>query len=156
MNNIIFPFFILASIILSSCNQSHSNHDGHQNHDNHHNHLHAIGQSDELPKINLQDGNSWKVPAHMHLVIKQMQQTSLNPNISIEQKALSLEAQIDELTSNCTMAGEAHDELHKILHPLIDAVEQMSEADAENQMQGFKLVMALLELYDLNFILDED
>jgi hypothetical protein len=156
MKNLIFFFFTLMSLTFISCNQSYNNHDSQHKHDSQDHHHHEIDHHDELPVISLQDGNPWKVPSHMHLVIKQMQQISMDANISMAQKAISLDAQINELTSNCTMVGEAHDELHKILLPLIDAVEQMSGADAQTSKSGFNLVLDLLELYDINFILGED
>ena len=34
---------------------------------------------------------------------------------------------IDSLTSNCTMQGQAHDELHKWLVPYIETVNEFSE-----------------------------
>lgn len=48
--------------------------------------------------------------------------------ISLSEK---LKNNIDLLTSNCTMKGQAHDELHKWLLPYIDSVKELSEAKDE-------------------------
>ena len=50
-------------------------------------------------------------------------------------KSLSekLQSNIDLLTSNCTMKGKAHDELHKWLLPYIDLVKELSEAKDETE-----------------------
>jgi hypothetical protein len=59
-------------------------------------------------------------------------------------KSLSekLKTNIDLLTSNCTMKGKAHDELHKWLLPYIDFVKELSEAkdetEAEKQFQNIQ------------------
>ncbi len=42
-------------------------------------------------------------------------------------------AGFDLLTSNCTMKGKAHDELHKWLLPYIDMVKELSEAKDETE-----------------------
>ena len=59
--------------------------------------------------------------------------------ISLSEK---LKNNIDLLTSNCTMKGQAHDELHKWLLPYIDLVNAFSEAksgaDSEKLFQDVK------------------
>ncbi len=52
-----------------------------------------------------------------------------------EYKTLSenLQKNVDLLTSNCTMKGKAHDELHKWLLPYIDLVKELSEAKDETK-----------------------
>ena len=56
----------------------------------------------------------------------------------VEQKdynslSVKLQSNIDLLTSNCTMKGKAHDELHKWLLPYIDLVKELSESKDENE-----------------------
>jgi hypothetical protein len=50
-------------------------------------------------------------------------------------KSLSnkLQSNIDLLTSNCTMKGKAHDELHKWLLPYMDMVKELSNAKDETE-----------------------
>jgi hypothetical protein len=42
---------------------------------------------------------------------------------------------VDLLTSNCTMKGQAHDELHKWLLPYIDLVNKLSETKEQSQAE---------------------
>ena len=55
--------------------------------------------------------------------------------ILTEYKTISenLQKNVDLLTSNCTMKGKSHDELHKWLLPYIDLVKELSEAKDETK-----------------------
>jgi hypothetical protein len=57
--------------------------------------------------------------------------------------ANKLKSNIDLLTSNCTMKGEAHDELHKWLVPYIELVDKFSKEKSKNQFieiqESFKI-----------------
>ncbi|HOY40859.1 MAG TPA: hypothetical protein PLX60_03285 [Chitinophagales bacterium] len=106
--------------------------------ENHHN--------DESEAIELNNGEKWKVDANMITHIHNMENDIISFT-EIEQKnykSLSekLQSNIDLLTSNCTMKGKAHDELHKWLLPYIDLVKELSEAkdetEAEKQFQNIQ------------------
>lgn len=47
--------------------------------------------------------------------------------------AEKLQSNIELLTSNCTMEGQAHDELHKWLLPYIDMVNELSAAKDDTE-----------------------
>jgi len=91
----------------------------------------------EIQTIELNNGEKWKVDANMISHIRNME----NDVISFakvekkDYKSLSekLQTNIDLLTSNCTMKGKAHDELHKWLLPYIDLVKELSEAKVETE-----------------------
>jgi hypothetical protein len=93
--------------------------------------------SHKTQTIELNNGEKWKVDSNMIIHIRNME----NDVISIaklEQKdykslAKKLQSNIDLLTSNCTMEGTAHDELHKWLLPYIDMVNQLSEIKNETE-----------------------
>jgi hypothetical protein len=92
---------------------------------------------DESEAIELNNGEKWKVDANMLVHIRNME----NDVISFENqeqkdyKSLGqkLQSNIDLLTSNCTMKGKAHDELHKWLLPYIDIIKELSEAKDETE-----------------------
>lgn len=97
-------------------------------------------------EIQLNQGQKWKVDAEMLSIIRTMENdvasfkgSELAEYISLSEK---LKNNIDLLTSNCTMKGQAHDELHKWLLPYIDLVNAFSEAkigaDAEKMFQDVK------------------
>lgn len=89
----------------------------------------AFHEHDEESIISLNGDAKWKVAPAMLIIIRKME----NDIQSFDQEEYTeitekLEANIDELTSNCTMEGQAHDELHKWLLPYIDLVEELSKA----------------------------
>ena len=93
--------------------------------------------SDEMQTIELNNGEKWKVDANMITHIRNMENDVIS-FAKVEQKdykSLSekLQSNIDLLTSNCTMKGKAHDELHKWLLPYIDLVKELSEAKDETE-----------------------
>jgi hypothetical protein len=95
--------------------------------------------NEESEAIKLNNGEKWKVDANMITHIRNME----NDVISFakvepkDYKALSakLQSNIDLLTSNCTMEGKAHDELHKWLLPYIDLVNELAEAKEETKAE---------------------
>lgn len=92
-------------------------------HESHHEHSESIV---------LNNGSKWKVDEPMMEVILKME-GDVNTFMTSENKdykafQVSLQADIDNLTSNCTMKGQAHDELHKWLLPYIDMVELLKNA----------------------------
>lgn len=100
----------------------------------------------EIQTIELNNGKKWKVDANMITHIHNMENDVIS-FVKVEQKdykslSKKLQSNIDLLTSNCTMRGKAHDELHKWLLPYIDLVTELSEAkdetEAEKQFQNIQ------------------
>ncbi len=93
--------------------------------------------NDEMQTIELNNGEKWKVDANMITHIRNMENDIISFS-TVEQKdykslAEKLQSNIDLLTSNCTLKGKAHDELHKWLLPYIDLVKELSEAKDETE-----------------------
>lgn len=91
----------------------------------------------EIQTIELNNGEKWNVDTNMITHIRNMENDVVS-FAKVEQKdykSLSnkLQSNIDLLTSNCTMKGKAHDELHKWLLPYIDLVKELSEAKDETE-----------------------
>ena len=128
MNKLILTFAV-GSLLLYSCGNSSNEKLNNQtevaeNNDHHH--------DDESEAIELNNGEKWTVDANMITHIRNMENDVVS-YAKVEQKdykSLSekLQSNIDLLTSNCTMKGKAHDELHKWLLPYIDLVKEFSEA----------------------------
>ncbi len=91
--------------------------------------------SDEQEAIELNNGQKWKVDENMMVYVVQMEKdiTGFTGSTMDEYKQLAsaLEQNIEQLTSNCTMEGKAHDELHKWLLPFIELSEQFSASATE-------------------------
>jgi TolA-binding protein len=126
--------FTLISLFLFSCSNT-SNEKSKQQTETvtHEEHQH----SDDVQIIELNNGEKWKVEGNMITHIRNME-IDINSFANVEQKdfkslAEKLQSNIDLLTSNCTMEGKAHDELHKWLLPYIDVVKELSEAKDETE-----------------------
>ena len=118
---------------------------------------HEEHQHDEESEvIELNNGEKWKVDANMITHIRNME-VDVNSFAKVEQKdykSLSekLQSNIDLLTSNCTMKGKAHDELHKWLLPYIDLVKELSEAKDETEAsKQFKNIQTSFTTFNLYF-----
>ncbi|MBK7529008.1 MAG: hypothetical protein IPI59_16070 [Sphingobacteriales bacterium] len=111
---------------------------------------------DESEAIELNNGEKWKVDANMITHIRNME-NDINHFANVEQKdfkslAEKLQSNIDLLTSNCTMKGKAHDELHKWLLPYIDMVKELSEAKNETEAsEQFKNIQTSFSTFNQYF-----
>lgn len=109
----------------------------------------------EEETIELNNGEKWKVDANMMVHINSMETEVLafNGTTLPEYKTLSasLQQNIELLTSNCTMEGKAHDELHKWLVPFIDLVDVFAgatnEEDAEDHYVHIKTSLTRFHKY---------
>jgi hypothetical protein len=117
-------------------------------HEDHH-------HDDESEAIELNNGEKWKVDANMITHIRNMENDVIS-FANVEQKdykslSAKLQSNVDLLTSNCTMKGKAHDELHKWLLPYIDLVKELSEAkdetEAEKQFQSIQTSFTTFNQY---------
>ena len=99
-------------------------------------------QHSENEAIQLNDGEKWKVDDNMMRHIRNMEKDVIKfdkengANYSL--LAEKLKANIELLTSNCTMKGKAHDELHKWLVPFIELVDAFSKDKSANQLTEMK------------------
>ena len=95
-------------------------------------HEHSEGKT-----IQLNDGKKWKVDDNMMIHIRNMEKDVVHfdqeKNTNYSLLADKLKTNIDILTSNCTMKGQAHDELHKWLVPYIELVDSFSKEKSANQ-----------------------
>lgn len=110
---------------------------------------------DEHEAIELNNGEKWTVDAEMMTHIRNME-NDVNTLASEGKKdykslATKLQTNIELLTSNCTMEGKAHDELHKWLVPFIGMVEEFSETKDEGkaakQLEEFKISFKTFNQY---------
>ncbi|MES2394707.1 MAG: hypothetical protein V4549_01810 [Bacteroidota bacterium] len=109
--------------------------------------------------IELNNGHKWKVEVEMMKYITNMQSDvklfseannkNLNNYITL---GAGLQKNIDLLTSNCTMEGKAHDELHKWLLPYIDMVDKFNKSKNESDNQAiFKEIENSFVLFNKYF-----
>ena len=94
---------------------------------------------DESKEISLNSVEKWKVDSNMMIHIRNMENdiysSSKSEQIDYLSLAKKLQNSIDLLTSDCTMDGQAHDELHRWLMPYIDFVTALSKAKDEKEAE---------------------
>lgn len=125
----------LISLVLFSCNNaSKEKSKVYKETDTHKEHQH----NSDVIGIELNNGEKWKVDETMLYHIRNMESDVFSFSKLKEKEyktlAISLQSKIDLLTSNCTMKGKAHDELHKWLLPYIDLVKEFSESKDETTL----------------------
>ena len=125
MNKLKISVLVLSVFFLFSCNDKTKTEltEGAETH-----------QHSNYDDLQLNDGKKWKVDDNMMLIISKMEkEVASTPNENYQVLIDNLGRNIDLLTSNCTMEGEAHDELHKWLLPFIEDVKVFSnDKSADN------------------------
>jgi len=115
-------------------------------------------QHTESDSIELNNGAKWKVVPEMMAHIRNMEsdinrfsETKHAGLKDFTQLGASLQKNIDLLTSNCTMEGKAHDELHKWLLPYIDMVDKLNKSknndEALNTLEEIKVSYKSFNIY---------
>lgn len=149
---LLFITLALSGFMLFGCgnnaDQKSNEHSETVHQDDHH-------HDDDNETIELNNGEKWKVDNNMMVHIRTMEQDfsayETAQNKDFKELAYSLQANIDLLTSNCTMKGKAHDELHKWLLPYIETVEELSasksDKDAAEYLSEIKLSFQTFNQY---------
>lgn len=144
---------LLISSFMSSCVNATDNNSKEQTEEvSHEEHNH----DEENETLELNNGEKWKVDAPMLIHIRTMENDIISfpkedpKNYAVLSKKLLVN--IDSLTSNCTMKGKAHDELHKWLLPYIDMVKELSEAKNETEAsEQFKNIQTSFSTFNQYF-----
>ena len=132
MNNLKITTILLSTFFLFSCNDKANNKSAETSQDT----KTEVHEHSNDETIQLNDGQKWKVDVDMmaHIRIMENDVTSFDKETPENYQLLAdnLKKNLDLLTSNCTMKGEAHDELHKWLLPYIELVDHFSK-DKSNE-----------------------
>ncbi len=116
-------------------------------------------QHKETDSIEFNNGAKWKVVPEMMAHIRNMEsdingfsETKHTELKDFTQLGSSLQKNIDLLTSNCTMEGKAHDELHKWLLPYIDMVDKLNKSKNNDEaLHTFEEIKASYKTLNLYF-----
>ncbi len=107
-------------------------------------------------KIASNNGEKWIVVPEMMAIIRSME-SDVNAFVGSEitdhkALAISLQSYLGKLTSNCTMKGQGHDELHKWLLPYLEMVEEYNKADTKEEASLlFKRIKASFQAVNNHF-----
>lgn len=114
-------------------------------------------QNQGTNNLNLDNGKKWKVNDEMIPHIRKAESifnhfiSEQNTSFDHQELAASLKEQNEKLIANCTMKGEAHDELHKWLMPHIKIIKALSETktttEAEPVIESLKGSFAAFNMY---------
>ena len=103
--------------------------------------------------IELNNGEKWRVNEDMKPFILEAENV-LNQysNGDYEELADQLKDKNKGLIKSCTMSGKSHEELHKWLHPHMQLIEKLD--DAESKEEADKVIVDLkksFKIYNTNF-----
>lgn len=156
MRKVIVVSIIACFSLLCSCNDSSKK----ENNTTENVQLPVSTEPIENSTIELNNGAKWKVVDEMMVYIKNMEsevkrfsETNQMDIKNFHQLGESLQKNLNLLTSNCTMQGKAHDELHKWLLPYIDLVDELNKSKNTEEAQhifneietSFKIVNTYFE-----------
>ena len=122
------PFYTLAiCLTLMSCGES------------------SQGESTEKKSISIEDqqessSNLWIANPETHKGMGEMKNVlaahnSTKPEDRNYAKVIGeLEIQCDYIIQNCSMKGEAHEQLHIVLHPILSSIKEAKSADSYEKM----------------------
>lgn len=106
--------------------------------------------------IELDNGQAWKVNDEMKPYIESGE-TLLKTYVSEGDKdykalAAKLKEENNKLIKSCTMDGKSHEELHKWLHPHIELLDKLEQADSpETAQQVVDELFKSMEVYHSHF-----
>lgn len=151
---------LVGSVLILSCNQPSDSVTDHQhNHEAHdistenyevEEHHHATDEP-----LELNNGEKWIVNDEMKPFVEKSEDLiqGFNPgddnHIELSE---NLTEQNNGLIANCTMTGKSHDELHKWLHPHMESVKSLGEAENEAEVEViYKELINSLDTYHAHF-----
>ena len=89
--------------------------------------------------LELNDGERWVVNEEMKPFVAKQEEllnTYTRTNQTDHQELASqLQEQNELLIQSCTMTGKSHDELHKWLHPHMETVQALGEAESQEEAE---------------------
>ncbi|NOT38358.1 MAG: hypothetical protein HOP11_13385 [Saprospiraceae bacterium] len=111
---------------------------------------------EESHTLEFDNGKKWKVDENMLIHIRNMEnyinEFASSKSLDYHTLSTTLQDNIELLTSNCTMKGKAHDELHKWLLPYIELVDELHETeDAGESEKCFENIQSLFKTFNQYF-----
>lgn len=106
--------------------------------------------------ISLNNGEKWKINAEMipHLKSSESLISSFSASDleSYKDLAEKLDSKNKDLIASCNMKGQSHDELHKWLHPYMESLNNLKDAQtAEDAQNIFDEIKEYIIVFNQNF-----
>lgn len=137
MNRRTYSITLLAAFIVVACGNPAKDHGSHEHEHTEHEHADnnhvSHNEHTEGDGIVLNDGAKWKVNEDMLPHIKAMESAIIDftstEAAAYNELGVLLKEHNKNLISSCTMKGASHNELHKWLHPYMELIENISNAE---------------------------
>ena len=142
--SVLYIGYILISLLIISCGSEHHHETGAPEHETDH---HDIS-------LELNGDQKWMANPETTAGIEQMgslmeeyrSEPDKFPNLMGE-----LFVVFNSILEQCTMTGEAHDQLHNYLVPLRDQLSGLEADDEAQRLENFKRIEKYLEVYNTYF-----
>jgi len=147
--NILLPVFIAIGLILTSCKNDRQKKETQSKTEEVHTH-------EKGTPVQLYDGNLWIANPETSTGIKNMR--ALMQNFSDTESVAayatlkdSLEVQFKSILTQCTMTGEAHNQLHNYLLPMKGLFKELGASDINTRKKSFNTLKKHLKQYSNYF-----
>jgi len=139
---------LLSTSLMFSCGEEkHEEHEQHEQHEHsEHEHHHSEAKHEEhnehhasenVEGLTLNNGEKWVANAETHEGMGKIKNILEATNPTTLEGYHAIGKECDEQTAfiinNCTMTGEAHNQLHFVLHPILDDIEMLKNATTEEE-----------------------
>ena len=112
-------------------------------------------QEPETPKkmkANAETSEGMLMIQHMIISFNEMQEENKNYAVLLGE----LDYQCDYIIKNCSMKGEEHEELHKVLEPILASVQKAKNADSNEKINAeLQNIVSMTELFFETFDSDQ-
>lgn len=112
-----------------------------------HQHSHQHGEA-EAAYVQLDNGKKWQANLETTQGIRNMQSLLGGATDNTAELSAQLENEFNLIFKNCTMTGEAHEQLHNYLLPMKDQLKQLKDSNTKAQREE---IQAYLKTYDNYF-----
>jgi len=122
-----------------------------------HSHGHDSHDSAAAPaNLSLNNGERWEMDDHTRTMSQMMQKTFFSADHStlegLNTAGTTLEQQLQELITGCTMTGKAHDQLHVFLNEHVPTINALTKAeDYASARENAIRLKGQLEAYQKHF-----
>ena len=101
-------------------------------------------KADGIDGMSLNNGEKWEMDNHTRQSFAQMAELFLNIDIAslnngeLKSQGITLQKNLDNLITGCTMEGEPHDQLHIFLMGYMPEVEELSNSGSQENAQNIQ------------------
>lgn len=111
----------------------------------------TLHHEDDGEALGLNNGSKWLINDEMKPFVQETEAAvnQFSPTESADYEGLVelLKEKNTALIKSCTMEGESHDELHKWLHPHLELVSELEQAEGDDQVKIVRQLKGSFETF---------